>query len=155
MRKSFVYFLLMLLVAATVYYLNDKSSKRSCIRNLDKYKAALKVILDHKEEIVKKNKIPETIWEKQIISRGSIEELKKSNSEFQHVLYLWDKGFISKDYGVMINNDWQSIDFDLPGEGRCLSFLPSNKFIFTCANGQIEPHEQIAKDWYYVHYCPE
>lgn len=155
MRKYFVLMILLLSVMAAIFYLNDKSSKHSCVRNIDKYKAALEVILENKQEIVKRNKAPESIWEAQIISKESIEELRKGNPEFQYILYLWDKGLISKDFGVMINNDWQSIDFDLPGEGKCLSYLPSNNFIFTCASGQIERHEQIEKDWYYVYYCPE
>lgn len=155
MKKYFVLIILILSVVTAVYYINDKSSKHYCIRNLDKYKAALEVILENKKAIVKRNKAPESIWEKQIISRESIEVLMRESPEFQNILYLWDKGLISKDYGIMINNDWQSIDFDLPGEGKCLSYLPSNNFIFTCASGQIERHEQIEKDWYYVYYCPE
>lgn len=155
MKKYFVLIILILSAVTAVYYINDKSSKHYCIRNLDKYKAALEVILENKKAIVKRNKAPESIWEKQIISRESIEVLMRESPEFQNILYLWDKGLISKDYGIMINNDWQSIDFDLPGEGKCLSYLPSNNFIFTCASGQIERHEQIEKDWYYVYYCPE
>lgn len=155
MKKYFVIFILSLSVAAVTFYLNDKSSQQSCIRNLDKYKVALEVILENKKAIVNRNKVPESIWVTQIISRESIEELRKGNPEFQNILYLWDKGLISKDYGIMINNHWQSIDFDLRGEGRCLSYLPSDNFTFTCAGGQIEPHMRIEKDWYYVHYCPE
>ncbi len=145
------------LVVTSSYFYCDKSSKNSCIRNLDKYKAALKVILDNKDQIVRANKIPDDPkWQAQIVARKSIENLKKENTAFQAILYLWEKGLISDDYGIsFLKGDWNSIDFDLPGEGRFLSYLPSDKFTFTCASGQIMKHERLEAKWYYVHYCPE
>lgn len=155
MKKYIAILLLLSLVVTGIYFYCDKSSKSSCVRNLDKYKAALKVILEHKDEIIRGNSKPKTKWEKQIIRRESIEKIYQSRPEFQNILKLWDKGLISNDYGIMINDSWQSIDFDLPGSGRSLSYLPSNNFSFTCASGQIMRHERLEKNWYYVYYCPE
>lgn len=155
MKKIIIGIILLGLVVTSFYFYCDKSSKYSCIRNLNNYKAALKVILDNKDRIVNSNDIPNSKWEKQIISRKSIEKIKLNKPEFQNILKLWEKGLISTDYGIMINNDWQSIDFDLPGNGRSLTYLPTDKFTFTCASGQIEQHERLEAKWYYVHYCPE
>lgn len=154
--KKYIAILLVLILAATgIYFYCDKSSKSSCVRNLDKYNAALKVILEHKDEIIRGNSKPKTKWEKQIIRRESIEKIYQSRPEFQNILELWDNGLISNEYGVMINNDWQSIDFDLPDGKKKLCYLPSNEFTFTCASGQIQRHERLEKNWYYVYYCPE
>ena len=148
----------MLILAATgIYFYCDKSSKSSCVRNPDKYKSALKVIFDNKTQIISLNKIPDDPkWQAQLITRSSIENLKKEKADFQEILKLWDKKLISEDYGIsFLSGDWNSIDFDLPGEGNFLSYLPSDKFTFTCASGQIMRHERLEKNWYYVYYCPE
>jgi hypothetical protein len=156
--KYLALILLLCLTLITVSCLLDKSSQFSCTWHLEKYKAALKVILAHKDLLVKNNKLPANPkWQAQIITRQSVEQLnQKSKHEYEAILYLWDKQLISDDYGIMFSDSfWQSIDFDLPGEGKVLCYLPSNKFDFTCASGQVMVHKKLEKDWYYVHYCPD
>jgi len=157
MRKFIIGIILLGVVATSIYFYCDKSSKSSCVRNLDKYKAALKVILEHRDQIVSANKMPDDPkWQAQIVTPRSIENLKKENTAFQKILDLWEKNLISDNYGIsFLKGDWNSIDFDLPGEGKFLSYLQSDKFTFTCASGQIMKHERLEKGWYYVYYCPE
>lgn len=155
--KYLALILLLCLTLITVSCLLDKSSQFSCTWHLEKYKAALKVILAHKDLLVKNNKLPaDPEWELQVITRQSVEQLNQKNKhEYEAVLYLWDKQLISDDYGIMFSTRWHTINFDLPGEGKVLCYLPSNNFNHTCASGQVMVHQKLEKDWYYVHYCPD
>lgn len=156
MKKILIGIILLGLLFASIYFYCDKSSKNSCVRNLDKYKAALNVILENKDQIARVNKKPDDPnWEAQIISRKSIENLEKDNLAYISILYLWENGLISDDYGIsFLKGDWNSIDFDLPGEDAFLTFIAEDKFNHTCASGQIMKHYRLEKYWYYVYYCP-